>query len=104
MAWLITVVRRSAIERLRQHGAERFSDGPTPEDDEAAVELEAALLRGARGEGLRMLHAEERRALLLVYFEGLTHEELAMRLGIPLGTAKSRVRRGLLRMKDWMAR
>lgn len=45
------------------------------------------------------LEAETRDALLSAFFEGLTYSELAERSGVPLGTMKSRIRRGLLRMR-----
>lgn len=48
---------------------------------------------------MNALKAETRDALLRAFFEGLTYSELAERSGIPLGTMKSRIRRGLLQMR-----
>ena len=57
----------------------------------AGAEVRAALLE---------LPAEQREALVLAYYGGLSHSELAQRLELPLGTVKSRVRRGLLALRD----
>jgi RNA polymerase sigma-70 factor (ECF subfamily) len=48
---------------------------------------------------LEALEEGQKRAILLAYFDGLTHEELAARIGAPLGTVKSWIRRGLQRLK-----
>ncbi|MBV8331063.1 MAG: sigma-70 family RNA polymerase sigma factor, partial [Verrucomicrobia bacterium] len=46
------------------------------------------------------LPEEQREALELSFFGGLTHEEISERLGAPLGTIKARIRRGLLRLRE----
>ena len=76
---------------------------PNPIVDEFD-DLEQVLLRSDIGACLGMVSAEQRRALLVVYFGGLTHEQAAQRMGVPLGTLKSWVRRGLQRMKDCLDR
>ena len=58
---------------------------------------------GALKRCLERLDPVRRRAILLAYVEGLSHGELAGRLGVPLGTAKSWIRRALLVLKECMA-
>jgi RNA polymerase sigma-70 factor (ECF subfamily) len=104
-AWLCTIVRNRALDRLRRESKTRTVDGDDalPEiADESPSPLENALA----GSSARQLHnclealeAAQKRAILLAYFEGLTHEELALRLKSPLGTVKIWIRRGLLKLK-----
>jgi RNA polymerase sigma-70 factor (ECF subfamily) len=100
--WLATVARRRAIDVLRQRGRratreERAAADPvTPPDiEEAATALvEAERVRRALVE----LPPDQRAAIELAYYEGLTHREMAARLGIPEGTVKSRLRLGVARL------
>ncbi len=106
LAWITTVVRN----RARTLGAKAHRQSAAVDDgydmadapDAHAVSgfdkvLSAERVRRVRA-CLGNVDAEKKRALLLVYFEGLTHQELASRLEVPLGTAKSWVRRGLHQM------
>jgi RNA polymerase sigma-70 factor, ECF subfamily len=110
--WLVTIARRKAIDRLRANsrhlqrienaqGAREEDDFITPAGLEklAATEWNAAL-RGA----LARLNVDERRAIALAFFDGLTHEEIAGALKVPVGTVKARIRRGLLKLKPSLAR
>ena len=108
-AWLTAVARNRAIDRLRARPS-RPHDGP-----EAAMRLpdpgpgpEASLERSDEG---RRLHAcleelrpEEAGTIRTAFLEGVTYEALALRTGKPLGTVKSWVRRGLLRLRDCLER
>jgi RNA polymerase sigma-70 factor (ECF subfamily) len=102
-AWLVVMVRRCAIDRLRRSPPV----GPTLDEltaDEVSQRLSIDPARSFdHAEDIRRcldgLSEEHRNALLLAYTEGLTHEEIAARLAVPLGTAKSWVRRAALRMK-----
>jgi RNA polymerase sigma-70 factor (ECF subfamily) len=97
------MVRRCAIDRLRRSPPV----GPTLDEltaDEVSQRLSIDPARSFdHAEDIRRcldgLSEEHRNALLLAYTEGLTHEEIAARLAVPLGTAKSWVRRAALRMK-----
>jgi len=111
VAWLLTLTRSRAIDRLRGRRARPWeaAEGQTPAmlpagglaPDLAAESAEAvSLLRGA----LESLPLVERTALELAYFEGLTHTEVAARLEMPLGTVKTRIRQGLLRLRSAMTR
>jgi RNA polymerase sigma-70 factor (ECF subfamily) len=106
-AWLLIMARNSAIDRIRQRKAqpatlaiepqafpELVSNDATPE--EATVEQERRL-RVQRV--LKELPPEQREVVVLSFFGGLTHAELAERLGEPLGTVKSRVRMGLAKLR-----
>jgi RNA polymerase sigma-70 factor, ECF subfamily len=109
IAWLLVATRSRAIDRLRTRrplaaaepgGRDPLSDLPAAEDVEggsASREWET-VCRGAIGE----LPAEQRRVLELAFFEGLTHQEIAQRTGNPLGTVKTRIRLGLMKLRERM--
>lgn len=96
-AWLSTIVRRRAIDRLRASPwrvQERESEG------DIAIPPATGEQKLAVRECLEQIATNERLALSLVYYYGLSHSELSTRLSVPLGTAKSWVRRGLHAMKQ----
>jgi RNA polymerase sigma-70 factor, ECF subfamily len=108
-AWLVRIVRNRALsarEKLHRREVNQDEtavdalafDGPDPAD--RAMRREQARHVNSC---LANLPANHRRSLFLIYFEGLTHRELAVRLDVQLGTAKSWVRRGLVRMNKCMA-
>lgn len=107
MTWLGTMTRNIAIDWIRrQRPSEHDSDEliaamPGRSDIEADVDL--AQHSGALHQCLAELNDDQRRALELAYFEGLTHQDLANQLDQPLGTVKSWVRRGLERLKTCMS-
>jgi RNA polymerase sigma-70 factor (ECF subfamily) len=106
-AWLMVMARNRAISRLRLGNRHLVADdpegfllenAPAPgnlEDDAARLQL-AARLRAA----MASLPGEQREALELAYFEGMTQTEIAERTGAPLGTVKSRVRAALQTLKQ----
>jgi RNA polymerase sigma-70 factor (ECF subfamily) len=102
------IVRNKAIDKLRvRQRGERLHESVTsfPElfsdrDEQSALE---PVLRERQSEvrsALSEVSPEQRQALELSYFSGLTHEQIAARLGAPLGTVKARIRRGLLRLRE----
>jgi len=107
-AWAVMIVRNKAIDRLRtRQRQERLHDKVTTEGsffqekdetsaDQPSVRERSALVRSA----LQQIPSEQRQALELSFFGGLTHEQIAERLATPLGTIKARIRRGLLRLRD----
>jgi RNA polymerase sigma-70 factor, ECF subfamily len=108
-AWLLTMARTRAIDRLRARRARPDTNAATPADatldlaaplvdpgDTLAAARDAERVRGALG-GLPLL---QRLAIGLAYFEGLTQREIAERLEQPLGTIKTRIRLGLLKLRD----
>ena len=115
-AWLLTLARSRAIDRLRAVGrrervvaatddpagaADRSASG-NPRGGEEGPFREAALgEQRARVEAaLGALDPAQRRAVELSFFEDLSHSEIAQRLGEPLGTVKSRIRQGLIRLRE----
>ena len=111
MAWLTAMVRNRAIDVMRRSRPEvplqwQDADGEEHHHDIAAegntpTALLGALQSDARlGECIGRLEDEPRQAVLLAYYEGLTHADLAQRMGRPLGTIKAWVRRSLTRLKD----
>ena len=100
--WLVAVARNTALDHFRRHRREVVGI----EDVELAVEepagpnlAVASAERRALQACLEQLEPEPRRCILLAYQGGLTYEEVAARLGRPLGTVKSWVRRSLSRLR-----
>jgi RNA polymerase sigma-70 factor (ECF subfamily) len=110
MTWMIAVARHRALDwRRRMQHVVRLDDVPGLEDQpdptpnpqqQAVADDEARRLAGCLDE----LEAEQRQCMVLAYREGLTHFELAERLGRPLGTIKSWIRRSLGRLRECLER
>ena len=108
-AWIFTVARSRAIDRLRaRHRRENRTvsfDDPAvkldPLDEEAAPDQVASFrqTRDAVREALAALSPSQREAVELAFFRGLTHVEIAAKLKQPLGTVKTRIRQGLIRLR-----
>jgi len=103
--WLVTIARSRALDRLRSTGSRArltTETEPLPQDnagdaaEDARRSEEGAIVRRALAE----LPKEQRRALFMAYFEGLTQTEIAARLGDPLGTVKTRMRSGLMKLRE----
>ena len=107
VAWLLMMTRSRAIDRLRIRRRRPALGEETPNllrdvpDDAAPADL--VLLSGEQVSRLRAalddLPAPQRSAIELAFYEGLTHAEVAARLEQPLGTVKTRIRLGLLRLR-----
>jgi RNA polymerase sigma-70 factor, ECF subfamily len=102
--WLITVARNRAISRLRRRnpaapGDEEFAEPVVtlPWNLESAV-AQQEIMERVKG-AMAKLPEEQRAALELAYFDGLTHTEIAERTGNPLGTVKTRLRSALETLK-----
>jgi RNA polymerase sigma-70 factor (ECF subfamily) len=108
--WLMSVTHHKAVDALRRESTRRKrlageqallelqAAGPGPED-EAWSRLRADLTRDA----LRALPAEQREVLLLAYYGGYTHREIAELTGLPLGTVKSRTLAGMRRLREQLS-
>lgn len=109
-AWLVTLCRSRAIDRLRAKGrrdsglgliAQQQSKAVSPavgRESEAAAEIQ--MRRTRIQAALDTLTPEQRGALELAYYGGLSHSEIAAKLGEPLGTIKTRIRQGLLMLRE----
>ncbi len=107
--WLVSLARNRAIDRLRaRRTRERKGDEfeaeqaapPTAGPSDPDATTYANELRGAVVRALGTLPDQQRAALELAYFGGLSHSEIAERLDAPLGTVKTRVRQGMLRLRE----
>ena len=105
--WAVTIAHRRAVDRVRSEqshrerqvtvGAASLEVPPSPEDD--AVEAED---RQRARAAMDRLPAAQREALELAFYEGLTHVQIADRLDVALGTVKTRIRDGLIRLRTVM--
>ncbi|MFO0997936.1 MAG: sigma-70 family RNA polymerase sigma factor [Alphaproteobacteria bacterium] len=105
MGWLATIVRNRALTLIAQRPRESSEDLSAVEQwaDSAPDPLARALESGtgrALAKCLGELDAEQRHSIVLAFYQGLTHAELAARLEKPIGTVKSWIRRSLLRLRE----
>jgi RNA polymerase sigma-70 factor (ECF subfamily) len=108
LGWLLTITHRKAVDRVRAAESASRRDAtyhhrnqPVEHDstaEAAQASLEAHRVRGALG----TLTEVQREAINLAYFGGYTHTEVATMLDLPVGTAKTRIRDGLIRLRDAM--
>jgi RNA polymerase sigma-70 factor (ECF subfamily) len=109
--WLTVMVRSRAVDRLRSAAAKRgrdhiyigegwdvASDAPPP-DHTTILNQEGALIKRA----LQLLPNEQRHAVELAYYSGLSHSEIASALGVPLGTIKTRIRGAMDKLRISLA-
>lgn len=108
-AWLVTLSRTRAIDLLRRRQARPAlaTSEPTVEPPDESpgpdVQMEWQTRATEVRRALEMLPLLQRAAVELAFFDGLTHAEIADQLEVPLGTVKTRVRQGLLKMRDSLA-
>jgi RNA polymerase sigma-70 factor (ECF subfamily) len=104
-SWLFALARHKAIDlvrkeqNVRKHTADvdlEFHEADDDVDQEAWLRLRRDTVRAA----IQQLPEAQRTALELAFFAGLTHVEVAEKLDIPLGTAKTRIRTALLKLRD----
>jgi RNA polymerase sigma-70 factor (ECF subfamily) len=106
IAWLMTIVHRKAVDRVRSAEAASRRDtayleaNRTIEHDSTADAAEASFEARRVRTALAGLTEAQREALTLAYYGGYTHTQVASMLDLPVGTAKTRIRDGLIRLRD----
>lgn len=106
-AWIMMIARTRILDRLRSRSAgivlkpvgDNLPDAPDAEDwpEDLAISREDAVnVRRALSE----LPADQKHAIELAFFDGMTHVEIAEKLNVPLGTIKTRIRLGLIKIRD----
>jgi RNA polymerase sigma-70 factor (ECF subfamily) len=101
-AWLVGIAKRRIIDHLRSEGrhADRRAPEPTDHvDPHSDTEVGRTIDRMIVADAMRALPDRARQVIALAYIEGLTHHEITDRTGLPLGTVKSDIRRGLTRIR-----
>jgi RNA polymerase sigma-70 factor (ECF subfamily) len=100
--WLVGIAKRRIVDHVRRE--RRHSDRRADHVDEQAIaegpQLDRIADRMVLARALAQLAERPRRVITLAYIDGLTHQEIADRTGLPLGTIKSDIRRGLLVLRD----
>ncbi len=104
--WLVTLARSRAIDRLRSLAARQRLATGAAQEQEQIEDVSDALTDAVRAEqqavvrsALAELPPEQRQTLVLAYFDGLTQSEIASKLNAPLGTVKTRMRSGMIKLR-----
>jgi RNA polymerase sigma-70 factor (ECF subfamily) len=104
-SWMVTIAKNKAYDRYRK--LIRRSDGmnvlrESMVGDSISKTVESDTDNEHLLEGFSELNAEQRQAIELVFYQGFTQQEAAEKLETPLGTVKARIRRGLLKLKEYL--
>lgn len=108
ISWLMTICHRKAVDRVRSAEASTRRDtsytqqNQTIDHDTTADAAQASMEARRVRDALTGLTEVQREAIELAYFGGYTHTEVAGILDLPVGTAKTRIRDGLIRLRDKM--
>jgi RNA polymerase sigma-70 factor (ECF subfamily) len=110
ITWLVAIARNRAIDRLRSSAKSRRSEPiesaeDVSDDAPAALDLVVAAEQQARLK-VCLGELEERQSAVIrsAFLDGVTYEQLAQRMGVPLGTMKSWIRRGLMKLRACLER
>lgn len=107
-SWSLSIARNRCIDRLRSHQRRARVLVETPEGEAADAPAEAPPAQPGLAtdelevvrEALGTLPEDQKEAIEMAFFRGLTHHEIAEALSQPLGTVKARIRRGMLKLRD----
>lgn len=108
-SWVLTTAHRRAVDRVRSSESTRRRDDAHAERsvetafDETADQVEASMEAARVRAALTVLTPLQREAIELAYYGGHTHVEVSRLLSVPVGTAKTRIRDGLIRLRDALA-
>lgn len=106
ITWIMTIAHRRAVDRVRseeshaRRNTHQAAHEAQTDFDSVAEDVEARLDREAVIRCLAALTELQRQTVKLAYYSGHTYQQVAEVLGIPLGTVKTRIRDGLIRMRD----
>ena len=103
--WLVGITKRRIIDHVRherRHADRRTDDSHLPAESDNTNDPDDIGDRMLVADGLRQLPTGTREVIELAFIHDLTHQEIADRTGTPLGTVKSNIRRGLLRIREHM--
>ena len=106
--WLVTLARSRGIDRLRSLGArDRVAQASARESSDEISDAASDTFRSEQRElvtsALAQLPDEQKRPLALAYYDGLTQSEIAAKLDAPLGTVKTRMRAGMIKLRELLA-
>jgi RNA polymerase sigma-70 factor (ECF subfamily) len=106
MAWMLTMTHRRAVDRVRASQSSRDRDTRigirdfAPEFDSVAENVEITIESERVKEAMKRLTELQRQAVQLAYFGGYSHSEVSQMLKVPIGTVKTRLRDGMIRLRD----
>ena len=102
--YMVLLTRSRALDRLRRQRVPAAVGDAADQQAATGGDPSGQVAAGEAGEQVRAalgsLNPDQRQAVELAFFEGLTHQQIAERLETPLGTVKTRIRQGLVRMRD----
>jgi RNA polymerase sigma-70 factor (ECF subfamily) len=109
VAWLTTIARSRAIDRLRSgrhdqnkedldQAGQLSAQAPSPEDNSVLAERQKIVRKA-----IESLTPEQKEVIELAYYSGLSHTEIATKLGHPLGTVKTRTRLAMIKMREMLS-
>jgi RNA polymerase sigma-70 factor, ECF subfamily len=105
-AWALTIARRRAVDRVRSVAAssarEQRNFVTAVERDQVSETVQDSLDREELRRCLRMLSSRQLQAIVLAFYGGYSHSEIAVLLDLPLGTVKARIRDGITRLRTCM--